>query len=160
MTGGPLRDWLPDWIPGGGSEPDATRVLTVGRTPEEVRASLADRTVLTQVLAEPYTGDPSTWTVEVLEEVEERVRFTARSGQDDPLQVTGSFAFATAPQDLGTEVTLALQLSGPDLAAGATAHKVLRRTKALLETGEVPTTAHNPSARHAPDQQPDQTEES
>jgi hypothetical protein len=38
-------------------------------------------------------------------------------------------------------------VEGPDAAAGAMAFKALRRAKALAETGEIPTLAHNPSGR-------------
>jgi len=44
-------------------------------------------------------------------------------------------------------VTLRLETAVPRMAAATLAGKVVRRLKALVETGEVPTTAHNPSAR-------------
>jgi hypothetical protein len=44
-------------------------------------------------------------------------------------------------------VTLRLESAVPGVAAPTLAGKVVRRLKALAETGEVPTTAHNPSAR-------------
>jgi hypothetical protein len=44
-------------------------------------------------------------------------------------------------------VTLRLQTPVPRMAAATLAGKVVRRLKALVETGEVPTTAYNPSAR-------------
>jgi hypothetical protein len=44
-------------------------------------------------------------------------------------------------------VTLRLETPLPGMAAATLAGKVVRRLKALVETGEVPTTAHNPSAR-------------
>jgi hypothetical protein len=49
----------------------------------------------------------------------------------------------------GTTVTVRLRLSAPvpGMAAQALAGKAVRRLKALAETGEVPTTDHNPSAR-------------
>lgn len=130
---------------------DARRVLTIGRDADELRALWGDPVRLAHVLAEPYTGDPSTWTVDEVSVVDGVVRFRARSGQEHPLEASGEVTFRPAPQELGTEVTLALRLDGPDLAAGATAHKALRRAKALAETGEVPTLAHNPSARHLPE---------
>jgi hypothetical protein len=51
--------------------------------------------------------------------------------------------------DWGRAVTvhLTLQEAVPDIAANALAGKAVRRLKALVETGEAPTTAHNPSAR-------------
>ncbi len=49
----------------------------------------------------------------------------------------------------GTTVSLTVQLSGPapGVAAQALAGKAVRRLKALAETGEIPTTDHNPAAR-------------
>ena len=49
----------------------------------------------------------------------------------------------------GTVVTLELKLEAPvpGMMAQVLAGKVVRRLKALAETGEVPTTAHNPAAR-------------
>jgi hypothetical protein len=132
-----------------GDGPDGVRVLTIGRDERRLRELLGDPAELAKVLAEPYTGDPSTWSVALVEEVEGRLRFQA-SSETVGLSATGSVAFAPAPQDLGTEVTVALQLDGPDLAAGAMAHKVLRRAKALAETGEIPSLAHNPSGRDEP----------
>jgi hypothetical protein len=51
--------------------------------------------------------------------------------------------------DWGVTVTVTLRLEAavPGMAAQVLAGKVVRRLKALAETGEVPTTAHNPSAR-------------
>src|SRR4051812_10754868 len=123
---------------GAGMSADATRVLTISQDADRLRALLGDASQLARVVAEPYTGDPSPWTVDLVEVVEDRVRFRASSSQATPSSVTGSAAFLPAPQDLGTEVTLALQVDAPDLAAGAMAHKVLRRLKSLAETGEIP----------------------
>jgi hypothetical protein len=44
-------------------------------------------------------------------------------------------------------VTLRLEAGAPGSMAQALAGKVVRRLKALVETGEVPTTANNPAAR-------------
>jgi hypothetical protein len=44
-------------------------------------------------------------------------------------------------------VTLRLQAAMPGMAAQTLAGKVVRHLKALVETGEVPTTANNPAAR-------------
>ena len=51
--------------------------------------------------------------------------------------------------DWGTVVTvhLTLETAIPGMAAQVLAGKVVRRLKALVETGEVPTPAHNPAAR-------------
>jgi hypothetical protein len=60
-----------------------------------------------------------------------------------------SLDFGDQLGDWGRVVTVTLQLQTPvpGLAAAALAGKVVRRLKALVESGEVPTTAHNPSAR-------------
>jgi|tagenome__1003787_1003787.scaffolds.fasta_scaffold20492369_2 hypothetical protein len=49
----------------------------------------------------------------------------------------------------GTVVTVELRLEAavPGMAAQTLAGKVVRRLKALVEAGEVPTTAHNPAGR-------------
>lgn len=52
-----------------------------------------------------------------------------------------------APQDLGSQVTFALDLPVPDLALGALAFTLLYRLRALLQTGEVPTLGDVPSHR-------------
>ncbi|MBE2315974.1 hypothetical protein DVA67_008310 [Solirubrobacter sp. CPCC 204708] len=52
-------------------------------------------------------------------------------------------------RDWGLAVTVHLRLKEavPDMAANTLAGKAVRRLKALVETGEVPTTENNPSAR-------------
>jgi hypothetical protein len=57
--------------------------------------------------------------------------------------------FGPQARDWGTTVTVTLQLESamPRPAAQTLAGKVVRRLKALADTGEVPTTANNPSAR-------------
>jgi hypothetical protein len=60
-----------------------------------------------------------------------------------------SLDFGPPVRDWGTIVTVHLQLETamPGMATQTLAGKVVRRLKALVETGEVPTTAHNPSGR-------------
>jgi hypothetical protein len=57
--------------------------------------------------------------------------------------------FGDEVRDWGRVVTVTLQLQTPvpGMAAATLAGKVVRRLKALVEAGEVPTTAYNPSAR-------------
>ena len=52
-------------------------------------------------------------------------------------------------RDWGRTTTLRLELTAavPGMAVQALAGKAVRRLKALCETGEIPTTDHNPSAR-------------
>ena len=71
-------------------------------------------------------------------------------------EVMDGIPFETATTQYGQEVGewgravtvhLTLREAVPDLAANTLAGKAVRRLKALVETGEAPTTAHNPSAR-------------
>jgi hypothetical protein len=60
-----------------------------------------------------------------------------------------SLQFGPVMGDWGTKVTVELRLEAPvpGMATQTLAGKVVRRLKAVAETGEVPTTAHNPSWR-------------
>lgn len=55
--------------------------------------------------------------------------------------------FADAPHGLGTEVTMRASAPVPGFLIGPAAFKALYRARALLQTGELPTLEHNPSAR-------------
>ena len=125
----------------------ARRVLTVA-APLPVLAELwSDEAVLARILAEPWTGTPRGFRAEVLERGERRVAFRGRPADADAPELTGVVTLAPGRPDLGTLVTLQLDSAAPALALGAAAHKALRRAKALAETGEIPTLAHNPSGR-------------
>lgn len=58
-----------------------------------------------------------------------------------------SISIGGPDRDWGTTVTLELRLSAPvpGMATQALTGKAVRRLKALCETGEIPTTASNPS---------------
>ncbi len=60
-----------------------------------------------------------------------------------------SLAIGDPDRDWGRTVSLELELSAPvaGMAADVLAGKALRRLKALCESGEIPTTDFNPSAR-------------
>ncbi len=60
-----------------------------------------------------------------------------------------SLAFGPVLGEWGTVVTVTLRLEAavPGATAQTLAGKVVRHLKALVETGEVPTTANNPAAR-------------
>jgi hypothetical protein len=62
---------------------------------------------------------------------------------------TATTQYGQTVRDRGLAVTVHLQLSEPvpDMAANTLAGKAVRRLKALVETGEAPTTDRNPSAR-------------
>lgn len=70
-----------------------------------------------------------------------RLRFSDEAGAE--LVVL----YRAAPHGLGTEMTLRASLPTPALLNGAAAFTVLYRARALLQTGEVPTIARNPSGR-------------
>lgn len=99
-------------------------------------------------------GDVVTWTVSDGNDVAVAVE-TTRSADDHGVQFTrrddsGDLAvvrFAEAPLDLGTEVTLELDLPLPDVATRIAAYKILYRARALQQTGEIPTLVPTPSAR-------------
>jgi len=96
---------------------------------------------------------------EVGHEPGRRVRHATRSTNAHPASMECEFFVQPAPAGRGTEAVLAveyampggvaadmaLKLFGavPDVLAG----RVLRRFKALMEAGEIPTLARNPSAR-------------
>lgn len=69
----------------------------------------------------------------------------------DPAKEVGmDLRLRDAPGDRGTEVTARVSAPGPGALTGALTYKALYRARALLQTGEVPTIRHNPSARTSP----------
>lgn len=102
------------------------------------------------------------WTAEITEDSPNE-RIAWRSLPDSDVQTNGSVSFRADPQGRGTFVTAEMQYRLPGgalttaLATAAGKHpeflirENLRRFKALLETGEVPTTAgqtHGPRGMH------------
>jgi uncharacterized membrane protein len=55
-----------------------------------------------------------------------------------------------APQERGTEVIARVSTPAPGALAGPAIYTALYRARALLQTGEVPTIAQNPSHRRSP----------
>ncbi|WP_040790782.1 hypothetical protein [Nocardia paucivorans] len=98
----------------------------------------------------PDSEHPITW--ESTSVVEENgLRFV---DADEPDTAEIAIDFADAPHDRGTEVTIRAATPAPNLITGAAAFTALYRARALLQTGEAPTLAHNPSARaHSTDQE-------
>ena len=125
----------------------ATRVLTVAAPVADLAALWSDEAVLGRLLAEPYTGTPRPYRAEVLERADRKIVFRWRPADADTPVVSGLVTLEPGRPDLGTLVTLQLDAEAPGLALGAAAHKVLRRAKALAETGEIPTLTDNPSGR-------------
>jgi hypothetical protein len=97
---------------------EGRRSLPIDRDPEEIRALWAKADARLAVLDEVPVED-------------------------------ATLEFGPGKPDWGTTVTVSVKLSAPvpGMAAQTYAGKVVRRLKALAETGEVPTTAFNPSAR-------------
>jgi uncharacterized membrane protein len=87
----------------------------------------------------------------------ELLRWESLEGAELPNE--GSVRFRPAPGDRGTEVSLRFRFDPPAgrlgdaasrllvAASSALVARALRRSKSLIETGEIPTTEHNPSAR-------------
>jgi hypothetical protein len=75
----------------------------------------------------------------------------ARAAVLDGVPAGNEASIAVGPEDrdFGRTVTLSLQVPAalPELATHVLAGKAVRRLKALVETGEVPTTEHNPAYR-------------
>jgi len=146
-------------LPGGGTGDSPQQTLTFTSSPAEVLAAARDAAVWSQVLGEfggvsadgpgryrfTTPGGPDAGTPTELRETGDLLQFQ-REGDAGPLV---ELRASSAPQDRGTEVQLRLDVPAPDLAAGAATFTVLYRLRALLQTGEVPTTTPQPSARPA-----------
>jgi uncharacterized membrane protein len=103
-------------------------------------------------------GQSREWDVRVVEDLPgELLRWESIEGAELPSE--GTVRFRPAPSDWGTEVTLRLCFQVPGGTIGAAVvkllpvapsllvSKALRRFKSLVETGEIPTTEHQPAAR-------------
>ncbi|GAA2023239.1 hypothetical protein WDZ16_02725 [Pseudokineococcus marinus] len=151
----------------------AQQTLTVGRPVDDVAALWRDPAAVRQALGDAGTveadGDRWTWRlarpgsdepVEWRTTLEEGGPSTAFPGSSvvlrwsDPADASEAASelvvvLREAPQDLGTEQVVRLDLPVPDLAAGAMALTLGYRARALLMTGEVPTITPQPSGRSA-----------
>lgn len=100
------------------------------------------------------------WIAELTEDRPgERLRWRTEEGSS--IRHAGSVSFQKAPGDRGSFVTVSLHYRAPGGALGAVLAKVLgadpfgevcedlRRFKQLIETGEIPTTAGQPSGRRS-----------
>jgi len=157
------------------SEPEVERSITIGKSAEELRQRWLDPKTLPQIMAgfatvraagdgrmhwkiEGPLGRTYEWDTEALANQPDG-GIGWRSLPNAAIANEGSVRFHQAPADRGTVVTLhlhfgrlgglgstAVKLLGTrplDLAVDA----VLRRFKSLVETGEIPTTEHQPAAR-------------
>ena len=153
------------------SSPAPQQTLTIAAPAERVAAAWRDPRTLSQVLGDagsveaagegryqwsftpPGGGGPVTWT-SVLAEDASSLRHTSAAAADlaggpGPAGASHHVALALvpAPQQLGTEATLRLDLPAPGLLAGGLAVTLLYRLRALVQTGEVPTITPQPAAR-------------
>lgn len=157
------------------------RSLSIDAAPGALLEAWRDPDVQAQVMAPLATfvsGDARLmrWRIDLpldrIAEVESREthldsassRYSSRTVQRPRVTADLEFSVRPAPADFGTEATLAADYAlpggvladaaarlfgaAPDLLAGT----VLRRLKALIETGEIPTLRGNPSARERGDE--------
>ncbi|WP_174187296.1 SRPBCC family protein [Nocardia barduliensis] len=144
----------------------SSQTVTIARPRAEVERFWRDPANLSEVLgdvAEVRSTGPSsyewtlhsgadgrtTWKTTLHDEEEGRLRFVG-STDDDTSSAPGlelELRFRDAPRDLGTEVTMRARTPLPDVLTGAATFTALYRARARLQTGEMPTLAHNPSAR-------------
>jgi uncharacterized membrane protein len=148
------------------------RSVTILRSPGELYRFWRDVPNLAQVIHHPVTitktsDEESHWSVSapagkvewdaliINDQPDRLIAWRSREGGD--VANAGSVRFEPAPGDEGTEVTVALEYSPPGGKLGAAIAKLtrdaassqvydaLRRLKALLEAGEIPTTEGQPA---------------
>lgn len=92
-----------------------------------------------------FAGDDGpVWDCVVSREGDNRLRYV----DVNPERAAGlTLDLSDAPQGRGTEVVARVTAPGPGALTGVLTFKALYRARALLQTGEVPTIARNPSAR-------------
>jgi uncharacterized membrane protein len=148
------------------------RAVTIRKPASELYAFWRDLPNLTQVIKHPVTitttgPDESHWVVsapgnrtvewDAVIVNDHAGRLIAwRSREDAAVANAGSVRFEAAPGDEGTEVTVALEYNPPGGKLGAAIAKLtrdsassqiydaLRRFKALMEAGEIPTVEGQP----------------
>lgn len=151
------------------------RSLTIGKSPDELYWFWRDPRNLNRIMGhfaevtavrEDRThwrvrgplGRSGEWDARIVEDRPgDLLRWESVEGAEFPNE--GSVSFRPAPGDWGTEVKLRFRFDPPGgalgdaamkrfgVVPGTLASKALRRFKSLVETGEIPTTERNPSAR-------------
>jgi uncharacterized membrane protein len=151
------------------------RYITIGKPADELYRLWREPQILSRIMG-PFakvtainenrqhwvvrspSGHSVEWDAQIMEEQPgELLRWESLAGAELPNE--GSVHFRPAPAAWGTEVALRLRFHPPGGALGASAMRLLgvvprtmvtqalRRFKSLVETGEIPTLEHNPSAR-------------
>jgi len=161
------------------SAPEIQRSITINRSPEELFAFWSNPENLARIMAHfaevtPEGGDVTRW--KVRGPMSQMFEWTSRQTAEEPgrklswqslpggtIVTRGHVTFQPGRENTGTEVRLWVQFEPPLGAVGeglaktlqkfprAIAGQTLRRFKSLIETGEIPTLEHNPSARGASD---------
>jgi uncharacterized membrane protein len=135
----------------------ASQLYAFWRNIENLQSVIKDPVSITAVSTEEShwkvtapTGTVEWDSVIINDEPNALIAWRSREGADVPN--AGSVRFAAAPGDEGTEVTVALEYDPPGGAIGKMAAKLtgedaglqvyitLKRLKALMEAGEIPTT--------------------
>ncbi|WP_040801020.1 SRPBCC family protein [Nocardia higoensis] len=145
-------------VVGAGGERTSVQSVTIAAPREQVEECWRDPVRLSRLLGDTgevrSNADRVDWTFG--HDDAQTTWRTTRTTEPDGLRYSGDLAgsdaelrveFTQAPKDLGTEVTVRVRSALPGLMTGAMAFKLLYRMRALLQTGELPTLEHNPSAR-------------
>ena len=157
-------------------QPSVERSITIGRTADELRRCWLDPRTLPRVTAGFATvrstgagrlhwkvqgplGRVHGWDADVVDDGPDGA-VGWRANANAPLANDGTVRFRPAPAGRGTVVTLHVRFDPPGGALGDAAVRLfgttplelaadglLRRFKSLVETGEIPTTEHQPAAR-------------
>jgi uncharacterized membrane protein len=159
--------------------PEVTRSITIGKSPGELYEFWRTPANLSRIVGavaevSPAANGGTHWRVRgpfkrtmewdsryTEEQPGSRLAWESLPGGSFPNH--GKISFRPGPNGSGTEVTLRMQFEPPLGIVGVAltnrmhtvvrgiAGKALRRFKSLVETGEVPTLAHNPSGRGSSD---------
>jgi uncharacterized membrane protein len=154
---------------------EVERSISIGKPADDLYRSWREPRNLSRIMGHfaevtPLDGSRAHWAVRG--PMGRRIEWDSRVVDDRPGEVLrweslpaadlpneGSIRFRPAPGDRGTEVTLRVDFDPPGGALGRAAmrllgvapmliaEKALRRFKSLVETGEIPTTSHQPAAR-------------
>jgi uncharacterized membrane protein len=174
-AGGPTYGYGRHETGASAESPDVTRAITIGKSANELYSFWRKPANLTRILghfAEVSEAGEDRQHWKVQNRAGQSLEWDARIVNDRPgnsisweslpgaeLPNQGSVHFHPAPGGRGTEVKLHLRFDPPAGALGEAAmkrlsavpsvlvDKALYRFKSLMETGEIPTLEHNPSAR-------------